>query len=170
MALCDGSDAQVDSIVLRHDAADAPGIACFEVNKQFCKRKQRNTLSCPRRTRMHNLGPAQPLCCQLSMHSTRLLPFPSPISQPHLPSPFAGPLFLFLHFLCCIALWLGGVLFARSILADCLIACVIFCAPTSAVVDSIVINIIISGKVLAFTLLNIKMSLNPFPLFSQWHN
>lgn len=111
MALCDGSDAQVDSIVLRHDAADAPGIACFEVNKQFCKRKQRNTLSCPRRTRMHNLGPAQPLCCQLSMHSTRLLP----ISQPHFPTPFAiticrpafsFPAFFMLH---CTLTWRGFV-------------------------------------------------------------
>jgi len=103
MALCDGSDARVDSIVLRHDAADAPGIACFEVNKQFCKRKQRSTLSRPRRTRMHNSGGLLSLFA-VSCQCTRRVcpPNPNPFPRPIFPapSPFPAPCIFYaaLHF------------------------------------------------------------------------
>lgn len=36
-----------DSIVLRYDTADAPRIACFEVNKQFCSAASDATPSNP---------------------------------------------------------------------------------------------------------------------------
>lgn len=91
---------RVDSIVLRHDAADATGIACFEVNKQFCKKATPGCRCTP------SPWPALSCFCRnvcitwsllslfaVSCQCTRRVcsPFPRPISQPHLPSPFPFP-------------------------------------------------------------------------------
>lgn len=88
---------RVDSIVLRHDAADATGIACFEVNKQFCK-------SNPGCRCTPSPWPALSCFCRnvcitwsllslfaVSCQCTRRVcsPFPRPISQTHFPAPFA---------------------------------------------------------------------------------